>query len=598
MTVKSIIAIDIQDAAFQRYLKTYNQYQASLQRMPGAWKQINQAVKGTLPGFQQLVNAAVAHNVQAKLLLQAQEKADRITKSTADRWKDMARSTKTFATNITDATRSILRWGAIGGVLSGILGIGSLFGLDRLGGMAAAQRRTSLGRGLSYGAQQAFRTAFGQELDVDTVLTHVNTALTNQVSPEAIAFSKAGLNIQGMTTQQATIAAIERAVQFAKTTPVNQLGLRAKVQGFEELGFDEQTLRTYKEMSPQALAKNMQVLMDNLNRLNVDRDTQEKWKDFTRQLDLAGKQIETSLIKVLVPLTPDLEQLSKSVVSLVEAFGEGPLLKESIDGLAKGFARLADIIRPFHLTSVDPRLFGAISGAILGARTGGIYGAVAGAIIGAGLGQAVGDKAADAGLVPGGGGVGGTGFPGAGRSHMGRIASASMASVVAGLVARGFSPEQAAAIAGNLLAESGLRTGAVNKTSGAFGLEQLLGSRKSGFLKFAQETGKSPYDLGAQLDWIKMERTGESIKYGGTDADRRAAYQAALSAYGLAGKTAAFAEKVEVPSKAELAQSMARRQEGASVALKLTVDNRTGGNLSWVAQAPVPLSGFGGLSAQ
>ena len=589
MTVKSIIAIDIQDAAFQRYLKTYNQYQASLQRMPGAWKQINQAVKGTLPGFQQLVNAAVAHNVQAKLLLQAQEKADRITKSTADRWKDMARSTKTFATNITDATRSILRWGAIGGVLSGILGIGSLFGLDRLGGAAAAGRRSSLGLGLSYGAQKTFNLSFGQELDTQSVLTNINTALTNPTSPQAVALAKAGLNARGLTTEQAAQAAVERFYRIAKETPVGQLGLVAKYRGAEELGFDEESLRRLKELSPEEFAKNKQFYAQNIGGLNLDRQTQEAWKNFIRQLDTAGEKIETTFIRGLGPLAKPLTDLSQSVSDVVAAFFKAAQDKQWIEQLSTGLEGVAKYIgKPEFQQDVKDFVenVGELAKATVGAAK----------WIASWFPKA--DAKAPATGFEGGGGAYGTGFPGVGRSHMGRIASAGMASVVAGLMARGFSPEQAAAIAGNLLAESGLRTGAVNKTSGAFGLEQLLGSRKSGFLKFAQETGKSPYDLGAQLDWIKMERTGESIKYGGTDADRRAAYQAALSAYGLAGKTAAFAEKVEVPSKAELAQSMARRQEGASVALKLTVDNRTGGNLSWVAQAPVPLSGFGGLSPQ
>ncbi|MCV5714587.1 hypothetical protein OFN39_35825, partial [Escherichia coli] len=47
---------------------------------------------------------------------------------------------------------SLLSWGGIVGIFTGVLGVGGLFGINRLAATTGAQRFTSLGLGTSIGA--------------------------------------------------------------------------------------------------------------------------------------------------------------------------------------------------------------------------------------------------------------------------------------------------------------------------------------------------------------------------------------------------------------------------------------------------------------
>jgi len=80
--------------------------------------------------------------------------------------------------------------------------------------------------------------------------------------------------------------------------------------------------------------------------------------------------------------------------------------------------------------------------------------------------------------------------------------------IYSGLVARGFNPVQAAALTGNAQQESSFNPNAVNPTSGAYGLMQWLGPRRTALNNYAQSTGRSAADPNAQLDFIATEMNG------------------------------------------------------------------------------------------
>jgi len=80
--------------------------------------------------------------------------------------------------------------------------------------------------------------------------------------------------------------------------------------------------------------------------------------------------------------------------------------------------------------------------------------------------------------------------------------------VYQGLIARGFSAPQAAVLAGNAQQESSFNPNAVNPTSGAYGLMQWLGPRRTALNNYAQSTGRSAADPNAQLDFIATEMNG------------------------------------------------------------------------------------------
>jgi TP901 family phage tail tape measure protein len=73
------------------------------------------------------------------------------------------------------------------------------------------------------------------------------------------------------------------------------------------------------------------------------------------------------------------------------------------------------------------------------------------------------------------------------------------------LKSKGFSDTVAAGIMGNLKMESNLNPSAVNPRSGAYGIAQWLGSRKTALQNFARSRGTSMSNLQTQLDFLWKE---------------------------------------------------------------------------------------------
>jgi Phage tail lysozyme len=133
---------------------------------------------------------------------------------------------------------------------------------------------------------------------------------------------------------------------------------------------------------------------------------------------------------------------------------------------------------------------------------------------------------------------------------------------VEGMVKRGWTPEEAAGAAGNVHVESGFRPGIKSsvKNEQSFGFLQWNHERLEGLKNYAAQNRKDWQDPETQMDYIHMERTGDSIKYGGSD--ERTAYRRALAGGGSPSEIAArFGRYVERPK--DLSQSVQIRQAAA-----------------------------------
>ena len=73
------------------------------------------------------------------------------------------------------------------------------------------------------------------------------------------------------------------------------------------------------------------------------------------------------------------------------------------------------------------------------------------------------------------------------------------------LTQNGFSPVQAAALAGNMQQESGFDPTNLNKGEGAYGLIQWRGDRLQGLKNYASAWQRDPADPKTQMDFIKQE---------------------------------------------------------------------------------------------
>jgi len=86
--------------------------------------------------------------------------------------------------------------------------------------------------------------------------------------------------------------------------------------------------------------------------------------------------------------------------------------------------------------------------------------------------------------------------------------------IMRGLIDRGYSPVQAAALAGHALQESGGDPTNVNKGEDAHGLLQWRLDRWDALKNFARERGVDPTDPNLQLDFIGRELGGSEARAG------------------------------------------------------------------------------------
>lgn len=79
---------------------------------------------------------------------------------------------------------------------------------------------------------------------------------------------------------------------------------------------------------------------------------------------------------------------------------------------------------------------------------------------------------------------------------------------------KGLNDKAIAGVMGNIQQESNFSTTATNSSSGAYGLFQWLGSRKTGLQNYAKSTGGSVEDINTQLNyfWHELETSESKTK--------------------------------------------------------------------------------------
>jgi hypothetical protein len=133
-------------------------------------------------------------------------------------------------------------------------------------------------------------------------------------------------------------------------------------------------------------------------------------------------------------------------------------------------------------------------------------------------------------------------------------------SIARQLMSRGFTDIEAAAIVGNMWAESTFNPSAKNSI-GAFGLLQWLGARKKELIKFAKSKRANPANLSTQLDFIKYELKDA---YKGEYAYEQHMFNKAMKVgKDVMSKAAGFAKFSERPNAAELNASIKSRKIAA-----------------------------------
>ena len=345
MALKSVVDIQVNDGSFQTFAANFKKYQEASAKQPGEWEAVKKSIDGSAKSFQALVTASIARQANARAVAAAETEASRQLDRQTFAWRDMARSTKSVATNILSMTTSLLKWGTLIGAFSGLLGVGGLFGLERLAQSASAQRRSSLGLGITPGEQRSFGINYGRVVDAESVLSATNAALIDPA--QRVNLYNAGLtenDIRGKDAAQVSASLIDSLKRLADQTDPKMLGGVYSSRNLGALGISLEDFKRIGATSAGELGQYRRQFQGDTASLDLKPGQLSAWQEFNRQLELSGSQIKTTLIDGLTGLTEPLSKLSKSFSGLVCSALLSPTGRQWIDDIAGALERFAKFV--------------------------------------------------------------------------------------------------------------------------------------------------------------------------------------------------------------------------------------------------------------
>jgi hypothetical protein len=298
VAVRSIIDVVVNTGAFQRFAAMYARYQQTLPATVDAWKRVTTTMKS---------------------LEKSMKDAGSSVKEQYNFWNKVAGKTKEVASNLKSATESLLRWTGITAAISGLIGVGSLWGLDRLALGVGAGRREATGVGTTYGQQTAFNLSYGRFVD-HSFLGRISDAASDPTKSWVLR----RLGATPQTLAAGNSADIARQIlpsleKFAKTTDINKLGLLAKALHYTDV-ISEEELKRLRASQPGELAAQGPKYGARLEAFKRTGATEEQYQSFAEKLEEAGETIKNVFVIGLQPVIPKLTELSGALTSILVRF--------------------------------------------------------------------------------------------------------------------------------------------------------------------------------------------------------------------------------------------------------------------------------------
>lgn len=339
--VKSILDVEVNDGPFQRYRELFEKYQEEVAKHPAAWVEIGKEIKQVGAEFHDAANALNA-------ITRAQSRSATIGEKQTHQWHSLADSSKKAAEHFASIARSMLRVSTLTGAFTGLLGLGGLFGFDRLAQNASGWRRAAMGLGTTIGGQRAFGLDFNRVVDAGAFLSGVNNALHDVT--KRVALTGLGLNPgPGADTATVGVEALQRVKSLVDQTPDQFLGQLLTARRLGDLGLTLQDLERIKATPRAELGSDISAFGFDRRALQLTRQQAVEWQKLQVQLSRAGQSIETTFITGLTPLAPELAKLSSGFQNLVQAFLSNPHMKEWIQDVADGMDHLAKYLHSDRL---------------------------------------------------------------------------------------------------------------------------------------------------------------------------------------------------------------------------------------------------------
>ncbi len=322
----SVLKVDVDDAAFERFKKKFDEFSSALKSTNSEWSNLKKMMSAMPTG-------AAGKNGGMSL---GEAGAAAISMTTG--MYSSARSAISGALMIARGAVSI------GTKLLQVATFGS-FGVGAIGYSAFDRYRTATGLGVTPGALSAFSAYYSPYVNGGDVLGRVAQA-RNDLSMRPY-LSRLGVGQDQLRTEsndQIAADITQRAAQMWRNGPQTQQF--AEAMGLTQF-FSMADLRRLGNTSDQQLSLTRRRMAGAEDSLNFSPHTAQVWSDFVVQLRKAGVQIDTVLIKGLEKLATPLGNLSDAIVKTLDALLSNPQMGKFIDDLGQGIQWLgAELVSP------------------------------------------------------------------------------------------------------------------------------------------------------------------------------------------------------------------------------------------------------------
>lgn len=368
MVAKSIVDIDVNDDKFVAFMERFREYQIALDDLPEAWRVaavgIGESSKQTEKAKGEAKELGAEFNAVAEAILTINSGIDRLNANLEDSKKkqdefnkstrsakgflsDATKDAKSLAGHIKEATASLLSWGGIVGIFTGVLGVGGLFGINRLAATTGAQRFTSLGLGTSIGALDS--TAINYQKALGNPAGTLGAIRDSQMDlSKRWTFQAMGIN----NPDQDPAKLLPQMIRNARDIFVQN---GSTLQGAQAHGltnfFTLDDLNRFKNMSDEEITAMEKRAQQDARMLQITDQQARQWQDFNVQLDYSSQSIRNTFVRGLGPLTPQLSKLSDALSGAIDTVLKSPELGKWIDALARGIERFGNYLSSPEFTS-------------------------------------------------------------------------------------------------------------------------------------------------------------------------------------------------------------------------------------------------------
>ncbi|WP_400249412.1 lytic transglycosylase domain-containing protein [Klebsiella michiganensis] len=368
MVAKSIVDIDVNDDKFVAFMERFREYQSALDDLPEAWRVaavgIGESSKQTEKAKGETKELGAEFNAVAEAILTINSGIDRLNTNLEDSNKKQdefnkkagqgqgfinqaKKDAKELAGHIKESTASLLSWGGIVGIFTGVLGVGGLFGINRLAATTGAQRFTSLGLGTSIGALDS--TAINYQKALGNPTGTLGAIRDSQMDlSKRWTFQAMGIN----NPDQDPAKLLPQMIRNARDIFVQN---GSTLQGANAHGltnfFTLDDLNRFKNMSDEEIAAMEKRAQQDSRMLQITDQQARQWQDFNVQLDYSSQSIRNNFVRGLGPLTPQLSKLSDALSGAIDTLLKSPELGKWIDALAVGIKKFGDYLASPDFTS-------------------------------------------------------------------------------------------------------------------------------------------------------------------------------------------------------------------------------------------------------